>query len=238
MIPVSLPPEPAGFDRAVRQEGLAHLREQGQDPAQPPASGNLWTLKRVDARGNERTADYWQRAREDLRAGYNNRCVYSCFVIETERLADGREQSGHSIDHFEPKSRAATRRAYDWDNLRWAWRVIDNEGKMNHWIPSDHDPTAMTAPFLQLAEDDRGNWLVVPDPSLEASEQTRLRETIRLLGLNLPKVVLRRNAYVEDFLNNGPDYGPAWMQQRQPFVYRELRRLFRLWAAGLEPAAP
>ena len=158
--------------------------------------------------------DYWQRAREDLRAGYNNRCVYSCFVIETDRLADGREQSGHSIDHFEPKSLAAARRAYDWDNLRWAWRVIDNEGKGNHWIPAEHDPTAMTTPLLQLAEDEGGNWLVVPDPGLEHSEQTRLRETIGLLGLNLRKVVLRRNAYVDDFLNNGPDYGPTWMQEQ------------------------
>jgi hypothetical protein len=89
MIPVSLPPEPAGFDCDVRQEGLAHLREQGQDPAQPPASSGLWTLVRTDASGNRRTADYWQRAREDLRTGCNNRCVYSCFVIETERLACG-----------------------------------------------------------------------------------------------------------------------------------------------------
>ena len=51
MIPVPRPPEPAGFDRSVRQEGLAHLREQGQDPAQPPAHGRLWTLRRVDANG-------------------------------------------------------------------------------------------------------------------------------------------------------------------------------------------
>jgi hypothetical protein len=41
---------------------------------------------------------------------------------------------------------------------------------------------------------------------------------------------------VEDVLNNGPDYGPAWMQQRQPFVYRELRRIFQLWATELESA--
>lgn len=238
MIPVPLPPEPVGFDRDVRQEGLAHLREQGQDPAQPPLSGSLWTLKRVDASGNERTADYWQRAREDLRAGYNNRCVYSCFVIETERLANGREQSGHSIDHFEPRSRVAASRACDWDNLRWAWRVIDNEGKRNHWIPADHDPTAMTAPLLQLAEDDNGDWLVVPDPFLEAFEQVRLSETIRLLGLNLRKVVLRRNAYIEDFLHHGHEYGADWMQQRQPFVYRELRRIFQHWDEQLEPAEP
>lgn len=231
MIPVSLPPVPTDFDRAVRQEGLAHLREQGQDPAQPPASGSLWKLRRIDACGAASTAEYWQRAREDLRAGYHNRCVYSCFVTETERLADGRDQSGHSIDHFEPKSRAAASRAYDWDNLRWAWRVIDNEGKRDHWIPSDHDPTELKLPLLQLAEDVHGNWLVVPDPNLEESEQKRLSETIGLLGLNLRKVVLRRNAFVEDFLNNGLEYGADWMQQRQPFVYHELRRIFRVWAA-------
>jgi hypothetical protein len=238
MIPVSLPPEPAGFDRAVRQEGLAHLREQGQDPAQPPANASLWKLRRMDAYGKEGTVQYWQRAREDLRISYSNRCVYSCFVIETECLADGREESSHSIDHFEPKSRVAASRAYDWDNLRWAWRVIDNEGKRDHWIPPDHDPTALRAPVFQLVEDDRGHWLVVPDPSLEVSEQTRLNETIRLLGLNLRKVVLRRNAYVDDFLTNGSEYGVDWMQERQPFVYRELRRIFRVWAAELESASP
>ena len=116
-------------------------------------------------------------------------------------------------------------------------RVIVNQGKGNHWISAAHDPTRMTAPLLQLAEDEGGNWLVVPDPGLEPAEQTRLRKTIGLLGLNLRKVVLRRNAYVDDFLNNGPDYGPTWMQERQPFVYGELRRIFDRWAAGLESAA-
>jgi hypothetical protein len=51
-------------------------------------------------------------------------------------------------------------------------------------------------------------------------------------------VVLRRNAYVDDFLTNGSEYGVDWMQERQPFVYRELRRIFRVWAAELESASP
>lgn len=225
MIPVTMPAEPAEFDRLVRKQGLAHLREQGQDPALPPAVSTLWKLSRLGADGRQRTVDYWQLARDDLRTGYHNRCVYSCFVLEPERLADGRLQSTHSIDHFQPRSRSAAGLAYEWSNLRWAWRVIDNEGKGNNLIPADHDPTQMDRHFFKLAEADNGDWLVVPDAGLDAMEQSRLQTTIQRLGLNRPKVLLARNQYVKDFLENAADYGDRWMQQRQPFVFGELRRL-------------
>lgn len=47
MIPVLMPAEPAAFDRLVRQQGLAHLREQGQDPDLPPADARLWKLSQI-----------------------------------------------------------------------------------------------------------------------------------------------------------------------------------------------
>ena len=40
MIPVPLPDEPAEFDLAVRQEGLAQMHEQGQNPDLPLPVGS------------------------------------------------------------------------------------------------------------------------------------------------------------------------------------------------------
>ena len=76
MIHVPLPPEPDSFDARVRQEGLAHFREQGQDPAQPPPGRALFAMKRTMANGGERSCEYWQLAKDDLCEAYRNRCVY------------------------------------------------------------------------------------------------------------------------------------------------------------------
>ncbi len=91
----------------------------------------------------------------------------------------------------------------------------------------------MVEPWLQLAEDDLGNWIVVPEPGLESSLRARLEITIGLLGLNPRKVVQRRNEYVADFLANGYEYVENWVQERQPFVCRELVRIDGAWASAL-----
>jgi hypothetical protein len=83
----------------------------------------------------------------------------------------------------------------------------------------------MNQQLFRLAEADSGDWLVVPAPGLDALEETRVQTTIQRLGLNRPKVLLARNQYVKDFLENAADYGDRWMQQRQPFVFGELRHL-------------
>ena len=76
MIHVPLPPEPDSFDARVRQEGLAHFREQGQELAQPPPGRALFAMKRTMANGGERSCEYWQLAKDDLCEAYRNRCVY------------------------------------------------------------------------------------------------------------------------------------------------------------------
>ena len=163
MIPVPLPPEPASFNDRVRREGLAHLHEQGQDPEQP-APRALFAMKRIMPNGGERSCEYWQLAREDLRHAYHNLCVYSCFQIEVETLASGKQVSMHSIDHFKPISLSPAKEAYNWLNLRWAWGVIDNH-KGNSLIPDDHDPTRLQADALILSEDPSGLLIVATNHS-------------------------------------------------------------------------
>ena len=221
MMPVPLPPEPAGFDATVRREGLAHLREQGQDPEQPPPSRALFNMRRTMADGRTRSCSYWQLAREDLRQAYSNRCVYSCFLIEQETLATGEVVSIHSIDHFSPIRSSPARLAFEWSNLRWAWRLIDNH-KGSTPIPADHDPTRLAAQALLLREDPDGVLLVVPNPALPAAEQARLRHTVASLGLNQAAVALARTACFQDFIAHGHIYGHDYMRERQPFVHNVL----------------
>ena len=218
MIPVPLPPEPASFNDRVRREGLAHLHEQGQDPEQP-APRALFAMKRIMPNGGERSCEYWQLAREDLRHAYHNLCVYSCFQIEVETLASGKQVSMHSIDHFKPISLSPAKEAYNWLNLRWAWGVIDNH-KGNSLIPDDHDPTRLQADALILSEDPSGLLIVAPNHSLPPAEQARLAITVAKLGLNQAAVALARTNCRNDFIASAQIYGHDYMAARQPFVYR------------------
>ena len=226
VIPVAMPPEPMDFDARVRQEGLCHLREQSHDPETPPPNRGIWEIQRLGGDGRVRSAEYWQLAKEDLRNGYGNRCVYSCFALEDQLNASGNPQSTHSIDHFQPKSLSAAKLAYEWRNLRWSWRVIDNEGKQNNVIPLD--PVALDHCLMELHEDPNGDWEVVPIQGLSDTDSDLAGRTIGLLGLNLRKVVIRRNQCVSDFVANASTYGDAFMESRQPFVFRELKRQGRL----------
>lgn len=226
VIPVLMPPEPSDFELRVRQQGLSFLSDQGHSPHDPPPNSRFWKVERVDIDGNLKSAEYWREAKDALQTGYSNRCVYSCFALEDQLTASGRQISSHSIDHFHPKSLSAAGLAYEWRNLRWSWNVIDNEGKGDHIIPLD--PTALSSCLMQLQEDQNGDWKVVAVSGLCDTDSDLVELTIRLLGLNLRKVVIRRNQCVSDFVANVSTYDNAFMESRQPFIFRELKRLGRL----------
>jgi len=109
--------------------------------------------------------------------------------------------------------------------LRWAWNVIDNECKKDHLISEEHDSTRLTHNIVELQEDKNGDWIVIPDSSLTISQQEKIGKTIQDLGLNKRKVKIRRRQFVKDFLDNKDRYDDDFMEERQPFIYRELKRL-------------
>ena len=147
MISVQLPDEPPDFRQRVRDEGLAHLQEQHQDPDQPRTNPSIWK-RRTLPDGTSHTPDYWRRAREAIKKGYANRCVYTCFKLEDETYPDGIAYGGQ-IDHFKPRDSSAAKLAYDWYNLRWAWAKVDSEYKQNKIIPDDHDPARVGTAEVQ-----------------------------------------------------------------------------------------
>ena len=217
MIPVQMPPEPPDFDARVRQPGQEHLQQKGHDPAQPPPKHDRFL------RTDQGKADYWRRVRDALKEGYGNRCVYSCFYLSEERVYGG-DSFKHSIDHFKPISQSPAQLIYEWSNLRWSWDLI-NTYKEDSIIPEAHDPIQMTSNLVKLQRDERGDWTVIPESSLTDSEQQEIDKTIQSLGLNNPTVKTMRNQCVKDFLRNSDQYSTDLMEKRQPFIYRELKRL-------------
>jgi hypothetical protein len=220
MIRLQLPDEPADFHDRVRAEGLAHLQEQNQDPEQPRMSPSIWKSRKLPD-GSSHTPDYWRRAREAIRSGYDHRCVYSCFKLEDEAFPGG-TRCGGSVDHFKPRETSAAKLAYEWSNLRWAWAKIDNEYKKNNIIPDDHDPVNIEGDLFMLEEHDDGNLLVVPNPSLPGAERARVRETIQKLGLNKTPVILARTNCFKDFIDEKNSYSHSFMEEMQPFVYYQM----------------
>jgi hypothetical protein len=228
MIPVQLPPEPQDFNFRVRQPGFAALRNVGHNPNNPPPNERFWkTPHQTAAGGTRNTLDYWTIARDDLCNGYNRRCVYSCFVIEPVRDGSGRVVGGdHSIDHFDHKSLHPAKEAFEWTNLRWCWNVINNKkGDSSIAI----DAVSMPGTIVELEEDVKGDWIVVPAKSINFFSTAQVQDTIDKLGLNTVRpVVIRRNGYVTDFVDNIDGYSDAEMFVRQPFIFSELRRLGRI----------
>jgi len=227
MIPLQLPSPPQDFDSRVRQPGIAALLLLEQNPDDLPRNETLWKTRHKTAEGHTRNSlDYWTRARDDLCVGYNKTCVYSCFVIEPIRDSDGNViGKDHSIDHFSPKSRGPAKNAFDWNNLRWCWNVINN-AKGDSLILID--PVGLASMVVELDEDIRGNWIVKAAPHFDDSFAAQVQDTIQKLGLNSRVCVIRRNQVANQFIKNRSQYDDAEMRRQQPFVFDELRRLGRL----------
>ena len=220
MISVQLPDEPPDFRQRVRDEGLAHLQEQHQDPDQPRTNPSIWK-RRTLPDGTSHTPDYWRRAREAIKKGYANRCVYTCFKLEDETFPDGITYGGQ-IDHFKPRDSSAAKLAYEWYNLRWAWAKVDSEYKQNNIIPDDHDPVQIAVDAMMLEEDENGDLVVIPNPSFSDGEKRRLEETIRMLGLNRTPVKLARRRCFEHFIDPRYSYSRDFIEEMQPFIYQQM----------------
>ena len=105
MIPVAAKPEPAAFDAAVRQKGLAHLI-LGDFPLNLPLPPNA------------DIEPYWRACLTDLHQAYGGVCAYLCVFFE-------RVMGGGSVDHFIAKS-ANAGLAYEWDNYRLACSTMNS----------------------------------------------------------------------------------------------------------------
>lgn len=91
MIPVTLQPEPHGFDAKVRQPGMTFLAKT------PYPTAKVFKAN-----------SFWKNAAKEVYEAYSRICAYTCRYID---IPHG------SIDHFNNKS-THPQQAYEWSNFR------------------------------------------------------------------------------------------------------------------------
>lgn len=121
MIPVTLQPEPANFDKDVRRPGDRYL-------AATPAPSN-W-----------KNREYWRKVIPELRSSYQSVCAYSCHWIARDTGAD-------TVEHFIPKS-INPALAYQWDNYRFVCSRLNGRKGVHQDVL---DPFALQQDWFVLA---------------------------------------------------------------------------------------
>ncbi len=136
MIRVTRKPEPANFDKRVREPGRQFLA------ACPNPTQRQWN-----------SHSYWRRVIHSLHSAYGGICAYSCHWIPYDTGAD-------TVEHFRPKTKYP-QDAYEWRNYRLACQLLnsrkgDNEKILdpfsirNGWFVIEF-PTLMVKPAPGLS---------------------------------------------------------------------------------------
>jgi len=210
MIPIKQQPEPADFDRDVRQKGHDWLRKHGIVFDEPPPNPS-------------KLPPLWREYNKHLWEVYGGVCAYLALYFEFVTGAA-------STDHFIAKSRHAGN-AYEWDNYRLTC-LSANQHKNKYDDVLDPFTLPQDTFFLAL---DTGTIYV--NPALEKQNKKLAdlaMKTIRRLGLDSPNNRTMRQAYFKQYIEfkNAMDISleafRAWLKKHNPFVYREMERQDRL----------
>ncbi|MFH1117398.1 MAG: hypothetical protein V1792_26050 [Pseudomonadota bacterium] len=194
MIPVTVQPEPADFDRQVRRPGRNWLAAQGIALNAPhPKPSTL--------------PNYWTRSNKQLWESYSGVCAYLAIYFEWATGAA-------STDHFVAKSRHAGD-AYEWDNYRLSCLGPNrNKGKFDDVL----DPIGLQANTFVL---NLASGKIRPNPCLDARKKRMAREAINRLKLDSPDHNKMRAKHFSRYLR-GKDQQS--LKELSPFVWHEARR--------------
>jgi len=210
MIRVKPAPEPAAFDKKVRQPGLRAVAEMvGESPVPPRKKGRKFE-KIADSRDKippGRLPPYWTAALDDLMTSYNGICAYSCFRIHSVT-------GGRSVDHMASKSRS-WKDVYEWLNYRLACARL-NARKQN--FGDVLDPFEIGDDWFEL---EFVGFQVKPAKHLDAVTRGQVQMTIDRLDLNDYHSRSSRQRDVENYQGGGSF---RVLMEESPFVARELKR--------------
>ena len=194
MIPVRLQPEPADFDQRVRQPGRDWLTSHGiaLDEAPPKASD---------------LPNYWTRSNKQLWLAYSGVCAYLAIFFEWVTGAS-------STDHFIAKSKHAGD-AYEWNNYRLSCLGPNrNKGKFEDVL----DPIGIQSDTFEL---NLTTGEIRPNPSLDATQKSAARKTIKRLKLDSPEHNLMRAEHFSRYLRAKDE---ETLKELSPFVWYEAQR--------------
>lgn len=196
MIPVDPGEEPATFDAAVRQPGIAWMIEKGFQglAAFPPKT----KVKAI-----------WTACLPDMLATYDRICAYASLRIAPITGAQ-------SVDHFAPKSRAPAD-TYEWTNYRLACSKM-NARKNN--FTDVLDPFTLRANTFEL---DILTGGIRPAPGVVGADLDIADATVKRLGLDDGEMRAARleiiNYYLEGHISE------QRLLCESPFIWSELRRM-------------
>ena len=195
VIPVSLQPEPDGFDSQVRQRGRAWLESEGIAlDAAPPNASNL--------------PNYWSWSNKKLWKAYSGVCAYLSIFFEWSTGAG-------STDHFIAKSKSAGA-AYEWSNYRLSCLGPNrNKNKFDDVL----DPIGLAPETFVI---NFGSGKVTPNPGLGAEQKGAARKTIRRLKLDSPANNKMRARHYSDYVSG--DCTLDYVSRNSPFVHAEIVR--------------
>ena len=216
MIPVAPAPEPADFDRKVRQPGLSAIDEMvGRKPRLKRPGPRR---EKIAAREADIPADkfppFWREALEDMLERYERRCAYLAMHLH-------HATGNPTVDHFVPKS-SAWDQVYEWANYRLCAGVINsNKGELVSVVA----PFKVKQGWFALSLD---TCRIGQGPRAPQSQSTRIAATLPIL--NLRPCVKAREEYLRRY-ELGPGHRGidlAYLEDFAPFIASELRRQGRL----------
>ncbi len=218
MIYVEPQPEPPDFDERVRQPGLSELEVmiggRGWISRSGPRRQQLVIrgvpVTRIEDIPPNELPRYWTRVLPDLCECYGRICAYACVYIE-------RVTGAPTVDHWIPKS-SDPRQAYEWDNFRLACSLFNSRKGVKAELV---DPFKTCEGWFAL---DFVAFEVVPGVASTDPRFTAIEHTISPDGLDLNSYECRtlREEYVEGYRSGEISW--SYLEQRAPFVARELRR--------------
>lgn len=195
MLPVAPQPEPASFDKNVRQPGLKFLRDQEIGLNKPLAKG-------------VKINSYWLKSLDDLYTSYGGICAY--LAIHFERII-----GASSVDHFAPKSCHAGL-AYEWTNYRLACSRMNSRKNAYDDVL---DPFELENGWFQL-ELITGH--IYPNPELDPEITASVTDTIRRLKLDDTGCREVRSRHYLQYVQG--DVNANFLKRYSPFVWHEANR--------------
>ncbi len=195
MIPVHPRPEPADFDRRVRQPGRAWLANRNLDSQQAlPPKTNLKPL--------------WRYCLPQLHQAYQGICAYVCVFIEPV-VGSG------SVDHMRAKS-SRPDLAYEWSNFRLACSIMNSrKGKLEEVL----DPFEIREGLFYV---EVVTGRIYPAPGLPASELVQVEKTIDRLRLDDPECRRIRADWFSEYVAG--HISEDYLKRRNPLVWQEAKR--------------
>jgi hypothetical protein len=208
VIPVSLAPEPATFDRQVRQAGLSAIDELvGRAPRLRRRGPRRAKVADVES---EIPADqfppFWRKALNDMLVAYERRCAYLAMYFDP---ATGNP----TIDHALPKSYAWDK-VYEWSNYRLCAAIVNSKkGELLTLV----DPFEVKLGWFEL---DLSYFLIERGTMAPSSMHAKIDATLPLL--NQAECCQQREEYVAAY--RAGDVSLRYLEFYAPFVASELRR--------------